>query len=46
MSSLSTLKNYKRDYFGSEISAMLADLPAPNDYEELVGKGTEFIQKL
>jgi trimethylamine:corrinoid methyltransferase-like protein len=25
--------------------AMLADLSVPDDYEDLVGKGTEFIQK-
>ncbi len=71
LSSPSTLKNYKKGYFVSDLyprwtmerwqaegqpearqvlrektQAMLADLSAPDDYADLVGKGTEFIQKL
>ena len=69
LSSPSTLKNYKKGYYVSDLyprwtmekwqamgqpsaqqvlrektRAMLADLPKPDDYDELVGQGEEFIQ--
>ena len=71
LSSPSTLKNYKKGYYVSEVyprwtmekwqdagqpearqvlrektRALLADLSASDDYQELVGKGTEFIKNL
>jgi trimethylamine--corrinoid protein Co-methyltransferase len=71
LSSPSTLKNYKKGYYTSEVyprwtmerwqsegqptarqvlrektRALLSDLPVPEDYEELLGKGSEFIRSL
>ena len=71
LSSPSTLKNYKKSYYVSEVyprwtmerwlaegqpearqilrkrtRALLANLSAPDDYEKLVGKGSEFIKNL
>jgi trimethylamine---corrinoid protein Co-methyltransferase len=71
LSAPSTLKNYKKGYYVSEVyprwtmerwqaegqpaarqvlrektRALLADLPVPEDYEDLLGKGREFIDSL
>ena len=71
LASRSTLKNYKKGYYVSEVyprwtmekwqaegqpsarqvlrektQSLLADLPVPDDYGELVGRGSEFIENL